>query len=48
MESNNKKEPTIRISYDELQAFMMVPILPTDENYRLDELLAVISKRGYC
>ena len=46
MESNNKKEPTIRISYDELQAFMMVPILPTDENYRLDELLAVISKRG--
>lgn len=46
MESNNKKEPTIRISYDELQAFMMVPILPTNENYRLDELLAVISKRG--
>lgn len=41
-----KKEPTIRISYDELQAFMMVPILPAGQSYRLDEIMAVINKRG--
>lgn len=46
MAESTRKEPTIRISYDELQAFMTVPTIPADESYKLDELVTALNKRG--
>ena len=46
MADNIKKLPTVRISYDELYAFMMVPILQVNEHYTLEELTEVLKARG--
>lgn len=46
MADNTKKLPTVRISYDELYAFMMVPILQANEHYTLEDLTEVLKARG--
>lgn len=40
------KEPTVRISYDELQAYISVPAKTTEERYRVDELISVLNKHN--
>ncbi len=46
MEITLKKEPKIRISYDEMDAYLMLPEPPPDGNYELSEVMSAIEAAG--
>lgn len=46
MDFVEKAEPVVRISYDELQAFLRVPMLPMGEKYKVSELMNILNKFG--
>lgn len=41
-----KREPVIRISYDRMEAYIMLPILGDNEAYTVDELMDAAAKNG--
>ena len=41
-----KREPVIRISYDRMEAYILLPILGDNEAYTVDELIDAAAKNG--
>ena len=46
MEVTLKKEPKVRISYDEMEAYLVLPEPFEGEEYALDQILSVIEAAG--
>lgn len=41
---NQKREPVIRISYDQMEAYITLPLVSMDETYTIDEVLVAAKK----
>lgn len=39
-----RREPVIRISYDQMEAYIMLPMISADETYTLDELMPILER----
>lgn len=46
MDASQKKEPIVRISYDEMEAYLLLPTLPPDASYSMSEVREAINKAG--
>ncbi len=46
MEVTLKKEPKVRISYDEMEAYLLLPEPVTEEPYELEQVMAIVEKSG--
>ncbi len=46
MEINLKKEPKVRISYDEMEAYLMLPTPVTQDNYTFEGVMEIIKVAG--
>ena len=42
--TNTKREPVIRISHDQMEAFIMLPLIGIDESYTLEEVLSAAER----
>ena len=46
MDTQRKQEPMVRISYDEMEAYLLMPTLPSEESYSLEDVRQAIQKAG--
>ena len=46
MEVKLKKEPKVRISYDEMEAYLLLPEPITEEAYELNDIMSIVEKSG--
>lgn len=46
MDAQQTKEPIVRISYDEMEAYLLLPTLASDESYSLEDVKQAIQKAG--
>ena len=46
MEVTLRKEPKVRISYDEMEAYLLLPEPLTDEAYELSDVMSLVEKAG--
>ena len=46
MEKGTKREPQIRTSYDEMNAYLVLPLVGADEEWTVSEVLAALTQRG--
>lgn len=46
MEASQTKEPIIRISYDEMEAYLLLPTIPPDDSYSMEMIKQAIHKAG--
>ena len=46
MDTQQKQEPMVRISYDEMEAYLLMPTLPSEESYSLEDVRQAIQKAG--
>ena len=40
-----KREPVVRTSYDEMEAYLLLPLIGADETYSIEEVMDVLSQR---
>ena len=46
MEISLRKKPLVRISYDEMEAFLLLPTPVLEDNYKLEEILELLNSSG--
>ena len=46
MEKGTKREPQIRTSYDEMNAYLVLPLVGADESWTVSEVLAALTQSG--